>query len=76
MPNRWTVKRGSGQRLGQLLAGGAAFRVLLEHIELGIIEAVVQETFEQAAVRAGFHPVPSSLRISCRIIFWTSLLAT
>ena len=40
------------------------------------IEALVQEPLETVAVRALAHSVPSSLRISCRIISLTSLLAT
>jgi hypothetical protein len=50
-----TPHRIFGQFFQRLLAGGAAFHVLLGLVELGVIEAVVHEPLEQISVRTVFH---------------------
>ena len=76
VPQFRSPDRSISHLLQGLLTLGAITDMPVQFIELGIVEAMVQEPLEQVMLRAGIHSSFSSFRTSSWIIFLTSLLAT
>jgi hypothetical protein len=59
--------RDFGQRFQRALTGDAAFHVLFQLADLGIVETMIQKPLEVITVAALAHLAPSRLRTSRRL---------